>query len=200
MIAYLKGKILQLNTDHIILDVSGVGYKVESYAPFRLGLEGNDAEVFVHTWLRERELRLFGFSTYAEQLLFEKLLTVSGVGPKAGMLIVSNYSVGQVLSAIETAAPEALRVKGVGSKTLAKVVIELRGKVDDVKLRGQGSESESAPQQQLVKPNLPVDELTQALISLGFSKQDVDSLADNVDKSQPFADQIRQSLKLLRPM
>lgn len=201
MIGFLKGKIISLRSDYLLIDVAGVGYKVESFAPFRLGLEGAETEVFIHTWVKETEFRLFGFSSELEVALFERLLTVSGVGPKAAMLLVSNYSLGQILQAVELGDASALRVKGVGTKTLAKVVIELKGKLTDIKTSLGAEPAEiSANTSASQRPDQPalIDELTEALMSLGFRPADYEAYLPQIDREQAFAAQIKQALKLIR--
>lgn len=194
MIRLLRGKIFSIEDDYAIIDVNGVGYKVENNAPFRLGLEGMDVELNIHTHVKETELRLFGFKENIELQLFEKLLDVHGVGPKAAMLIVSAHSPGQILRAIETNDPSVLAVKGVGKKTLAKVIIELKGKLEGI----ISDDSTSGGQQHLVQTENDT-EIVQALESLGFSSKDYESISSKIDPDLTFSEQVKQALKLLRP-
>jgi holliday junction DNA helicase RuvA len=193
MIGLLRGKIYSIAEDYVIVDINGVGYKVENNAPFRLGLEGNEVELFIHTHVREVELRLFGFKEKVELQLFEKLLNVHGVGPKAAMQIVSTHSVGQILIAIENNDPDLLAVKGVGKKTLAKVILDLKGKLEGIAGKAEG---DNPPGQLSISD--PNPELAQALESLGFRPSDYDSIAKKIDPNLTFSEQVKQALSLLR--
>lgn len=211
MINYLRGKVLEIRGDHLVLDVSGVGYKVENHAPFRLGLEGQEVALHIYTHVKETELRLFGFSSYLELTLFEHLLDVSGVGPKSAMAVISNYSARQILHAIKTADASGIRVKGVGAKTLAKIVIELKGKTEDVERMliqherqvavGKATETnaiDTAPSSKVELSGTYDSDLASALANLGYKPHDFSPILPKVDLDKPFAEQIKQALQLLR--
>lgn len=197
MIAQLTGKVSEIAGNYLILDVNGVGYKVESFAPFRLGSEGQLATIRIYTHVRETELRLFGFTNKAELEVFEKLLEVSGVGPKTAMQLVSNFSVGQLLQAVMLGDAKSLTIKGVGQKTLAKIVIELKGKLDSISL-AQVSQAENlvaGGNNQLAAAN---SDLQEALFSLGYKPHDFAEVIKKIDAQLPLAEQLREALKLLR--
>lgn len=198
MIIKLKGKIDFLGNNFLIMMVGGVGYKVESAAPFRLGLEGTETEIYTYTHVAERELRLFGFGSLQELELFEKLLTVSGVGPKSAMLLVSSYSVRQITAAIKFAQPERLVVKGVGSKTLAKIIIELRGKLDNLLPEIPGDQAQTVSTELTEEDVSPDQDLISALNSLGYKEFDYRSILSKIDKEQSISQQLKQALQLLR--
>lgn len=191
MIARLTGKIAELRDNYLILDVHGVGYKVENFAPYRLGLEGMEVVVEIYTHVREEEIRLFGFANRAELELFEKLLTVSGVGPKSAMLLTSNYSPRQISSAIERGDQAALLVKGIGAKTIAKILIELKGKVN------LATAADDTDSQTVTQPVEPVNELTEALLGLGYKLEEVKRILPEVKPDLPFAQQVKQALALI---
>ncbi len=199
MITQLTGKITEMQSDYLILDVNGVGYKVESFAPFRLGLEGTEVQIRTYTHVRETELRLFGFANAAELELFERLLQVSGVGPKTAMLLVSNFSVKYIIQAVQIEDPKALAVKGVGTKTLAKVVIELKGKLTDLasRLGTDNGESYSTGNSQLTLEAKHSD-LSAALDSLGYKPLDYKDILEKIDSDGTLANQVKQALQLLR--
>jgi len=131
MIAYLKGKILSKGPNFLILSTGQVGYKV--YAPASLLIKhktGGELEVFIYTYVREDQLALYGFSGPEELELFEFLISVSGVGPKMALSILSTTSAEHVKSAIVGGeAAVFTKVSGVGRKTAERLIIELREKL-----------------------------------------------------------------------
>jgi Holliday junction DNA helicase RuvA len=160
MIASLHGKIQARSADSLILDVGGVGYRVRvtTGTLASLGAVGSDAQLFTHLHVREDDLSLYGFATEEELRLFEKLLTVSGIGPKVGMGVLSNASPETIRYAIAQGNAEVLTaIPGIGKKTAQRLVLELRGKID---VSGLGEISELSP----------IDEdVMNALINLGYS-------------------------------
>lgn len=162
MIGYLKGQVKYTETKAIIIDVNGVGYRVEvgkiDY------LEGQDVELFIHTHVREQELRLFGFKTQDDLAMFEKLLEVQGVGPKVAMSLISELGLERILYAFENENPHALKVSGVGLKTAEKIVLEMRGK----EIKVQSSSISKLPVSRAV-----VEEAISALEGLGYKKFEI---------------------------
>lgn len=131
MIAYLKGKILSKGPNFLVLSVGLVGYKV--YAPASLLIKhkpGSELEAFIHTHVREDQISLYGFSSAEELELFEFLISVSGVGPKMALSILSATSAEHIKSAI-TGGDAAVftKVSGVGRKTAERLIVELREKL-----------------------------------------------------------------------
>lgn len=159
MIASLQGKVASTHSDHVIIVVNGVGYRV--YAPHST-LERLDAgEVFLHTEMivREDAINLYGFATLAERDLFDTLLKVNGIGPRMALSILSAISVDQLRSAIFSERAEILmRVPGVGKKTAQKIVFELKDKL--------AAGLESAPAMAFDDTNSNV---VDALVALGYS-------------------------------
>jgi len=131
MIGYLDGKIELLRENLAIINVGGVGYRVGLGPSLSSTLHLGDAvQVYVYTQVREDILALYGFSTLAELDLFELLISVSGIGPKAAMGILSAASADKIRASIVNQDPTLLSsVSGVGKKTAEKVVIELKNKV-----------------------------------------------------------------------
>jgi len=205
MIGYLKGKILYNNsTSHFILLVGGVGYRVETMLPEKFGLEGMETEAFIYTHVSENDLRLFGFSSTLEQELFEKLISVSGVGPKTGLQIIGNYSPAQLVAAIKSGAADSIKVKGVGAKTVAKIIIELKGRLDELELKHKELRGDSADLSADARTNSSTanmfaqSELESALTNLGFSPNDIKKVIPQVPLNLAFADQLRKALSLIR--
>ncbi|MFZ2193864.1 MAG: Holliday junction branch migration protein RuvA [Candidatus Moraniibacteriota bacterium] len=134
MIAYLKGKIEYLKNNYVILDVNGVGYKVNLSAYTFGKIAGKeDVNLFIYTHVREDALALHGFLTSDEQEMFELLISISGIGPKAGMGILSIATPKTIRTAILNEDPSILtKVSGIGKKTAERVILELRNKVADM--------------------------------------------------------------------
>jgi Holliday junction DNA helicase RuvA len=197
MIGFLSGKIIDNSDGVILLDVNGVGYEVNvGGVVFDVG---SDYQVYIHTQLRETELSLWGFKTQTELKLFRMLTSVSGVGPKTGLLIVTQKGVNSVVRAILNDDVNELQVKGVGSKTSKKIIIELRNKVEkefDTQMLQSGS----------VTHELKVDakvrlEAVYALESLGYRKYDIEKIFDEqsiaVDENTRVEELIKQLLKYI---
>jgi Holliday junction DNA helicase RuvA len=131
MIGFLRGKALIIKENTVILDVSGVGYKVLTPLPFLLSLtEGQETSLYIHTHVREDQITLFGFKDENDLFLFEKLTSVSGIGPKGALSMLSVHSPSSIAHAVESGDAGALSsTPGVGKKTAEKIIIELKGKL-----------------------------------------------------------------------
>ena len=130
MIASVEGRIAAVNKDHLIVTVQGIGYKL--YVPDGLLNRRIGEEMLLHTSLvvREDSMTLYGFSTSEERNLFETLLTISGVGPRVGLAIISTLSIDNLRNAVVSDRAEILtRVPGIGKKTAQKILFELQDKI-----------------------------------------------------------------------
>jgi Holliday junction DNA helicase RuvA len=133
MIASLRGALLEKRPNQIIVDVHGVGYDVVIPISTYSSLPDTGAEVSIriHTHVREDAIALFGFLTADEKMLFEKLISVSGIGPKLGITVLSGLAASDLTNAIRSGDIQKLtRIPGVGKKTAERIVLELRDKVD----------------------------------------------------------------------
>lgn len=133
MIASLRGALLEKRPNQIIVDVHGVGYDVVIPISTYSALPDTGAEVSVrvHTHVREDAIALFGFLTTDEKMLFERLISVSGIGPKLGITVLSGLAAADLTNAIRSGDIQKLtRIPGVGKKTAERIVLELRDKVD----------------------------------------------------------------------
>ena len=154
MIALIRGEVVARGTDHVVVDVRGVGYKV--FVPRHPA--GDSVSFHTHHVVREDAQQLFGFESREELALFEMLITVSGVGPKAALSLLSVSSPAQLASAIASGDAVALsRAPGVGKKTAERLIVDLKGKIQ----RG-GVEREPA--------DMPTDDdAAAALQALGYT-------------------------------
>ena len=146
MIAHLKGSIFEKHPNQVILEAGGVGYDVQipisTY--MSLGEVGDSAALRIHTYVREDTIVLFGFSTAEEKSLFERLISVSGIGPKLAITVLSGLAVPDLVAAIRTNdVVRLVRIPGVGKKTAERIVLELKDKVAAVEAEG-GSQPAAA--------------------------------------------------------
>ena len=135
MIAHLRGRLLSKTPNQAIVDCAGVGYDVTiRVATFSaLPAEGTEATLHIHTHVREDQIALFGFSETQEKRLFEKLLTISGIGPKLAITVLSGIAADRLITAIRSGDHATLtRIPGIGKKTAERVVLELKDKLDDL--------------------------------------------------------------------
>src|SRR5580658_6069720 len=135
MIAHLRGVLLVKSPNRAILECAGVGYEVAiSVATFSaLPAEGAETKLHIYTRVAEDALALFGFAEIAEKRLFERLLTISGIGPKLAITVLSGIDSARLVTAIRGGDHAALvRIPGIGKKTAERVVLELKDKLDDL--------------------------------------------------------------------
>ena len=162
MIAHLRGRVLFKQPNQVVLDVAGVGYDVAiSVTTFTaLPAEGTEAALFIHTHVREEAIALFGFHEPAEKRLFEKLLAVSGIGPKLAITVLSGLPSERLVAAIRGQDHATLtRIPGIGKKTAERVVLELKDKLDDMA---------SAPVIAAAGP--AGEDVLSALVNLGYAR------------------------------
>ena len=135
MIAHLRGRILEKSPNQATVECGGVGYDVTiSVATFSaLPAVGTEAALHVYTHVREDQIALFGFADRQEKRLFERLLTISGIGPKLAITVLSGISSDRLVSAIRAQDHATLtKIPGIGKKTAERVVLELKDKLDDL--------------------------------------------------------------------
>ena len=168
MIGYLTGTVLTINNTSLILDVSGVGYRVLSPLTTLLAATvGIPLSLFINTHVREDHITLYGFKDENELFLFEKLTSVSGIGPKSALAMLSIHSPSSLGDAVERGDAEALsHTPGIGKKTAEKIIIELKGKL--AHLIGK-------------EMNDTTLEVRMALEALGYSSKEIHQALDGID-------------------
>ena len=131
MIGFLQGKVHSTDNSSLILDVNGIGYKVFAPLPILISAPKEaPLSLFIHTHVREDHIILYGFKDESDLFLFEKLTSVSGIGPKSALAMLSVHSPSSLADAIERSDAEALsHTPGVGKKTAEKIILELKGKL-----------------------------------------------------------------------
>ena len=196
MIAYLEGKLIEKNPTHLILEVNGVGYSVNipvsSYAS--VGEVGQTVKVLTYQYVREDELKLYGFSSHQERDLFELLISVNGVGPRVALGILSSISVEDFQRSVLAEDLDVLtHISGVGKKTAQRLIVELKEKLGKVDL---GIEKAVEVKEGI---GIPAEEAVLALVSLGYNKLDarkaVQKANSESEESLPIEELIKRALK-----
>jgi len=180
MIAHLRGLLLAKSPNQIIVECSGVGYEVAiSVTTFSaLPGEGASAALHIYTNVREDQIALFGFAELTEKRLFEKLLTISGIGPKLAITVLSGISAERLVSAIRAGDHATLtRIPGIGKKTAERVVLELKDKLEALAVAG----SAEAPQQH----GPAGDDAISALVNLGYQRPVAQKAVEAALKREP---------------
>lgn len=197
MIALLTGKIAYKSPEYIILDVNGVGYRVQ--IPFSTYYElpdgGAEISLNIYTHVKEDAISLYGFRTADEKLFFQLLISVSGIGPKLGKDILSNIQVNELAAAITRGDLARLSaVPGIGKKTAERLVLELKDKVPKLDLAAAATGGEQA------LPSAGIEEdVASALINLGYKEAVVKkALAElRVSPDDSMEQVLKQALKAL---
>jgi Holliday junction DNA helicase RuvA len=196
VIASLFGRLQRKLPDHIVVDVGGVGYSVHVPLSTYNGLPEAGAEVSlaIHTHVREDTLQLFGFLTEAEKEMFLLLMSVSGIGPRLALTILSSMQVSELLGVMQAEDQERLcRIPGIGKKTAGRIVLELKDKLK--KFAASPSAGVS-----VLEHTGPVDDAVSALVNLGYKKSSAEETVASVSKARPGAgieQLLRESLGLL---
>jgi len=164
MIASLRGRLIAKTPNQAIVECGGVGYDATiSVATFTaLPAEGAEARLHIYTHVREDQIALFGFAEMAEKRLFEKLLTISGIGPKLAITVLSGIDSSRLVTAIRASDHATLtRIPGIGKKTAERVVLELKDKMEDMVV---------APEVGGVQLGAAGDDALSALVNLGYQR------------------------------
>ena len=190
MIAHVNGQVVEKFGNSIIIDVNGVGYEVTIPTPDFESVNLNETrKFFTYHSIRENAEELYGFSSLTAKKLFELLISVQGVGPKAGIAILSLAEAEEVRNAIANADTAFIaKASGVGKKSAERVIVDLRDKVGIPSHYG-ASETHftTAAERQ--------DEALDALIALGFPLKEATLALENIDKSLPVEERIKLALK-----
>lgn len=197
----MRGRILSKSPSAVVVDCGGVGYELAiSVATYtELGDEGAEARLHVHTHVREDALLLFGFAERTEKRLFERLLTISGIGPKLAITVLSGISAERLVAAIRGGDHATLtRIPGIGKKTAERVVLELKDKLEDLAGVGVGAEAGA------VRPSLGMtaEDVLSALVNLGYARpvaqKAVESAAKDAAVAGDFERLFRASMAAVR--
>jgi Holliday junction DNA helicase RuvA len=190
MIAYLKGNLIQKSTNQIILDVGGVGYRawIPLSTYLKLGSVDETAELYIYTHLTDNSLSLYGFFSGEEKEIFLKLISISGIGPKLALNILSGIEASDLEDAIRRSDVTRISlIPGIGKKTALRIAVELQEKLE---MKEKVLETEGFQEK---------EDLISALMNLGFKRREVERAVDDTIKvHSPKADfetLLRESLK-----
>lgn len=196
MIAFLNGILHSKQQDELIIDVSGVGYSVEisTQTYETLPDSGKEVKVLIYHHITDSDQRLFGFASSKEKNLFERLITVKGIGPKLGLTILSGLPASNLMEAIVTQDTAALsRISGIGKKTAERMVLELKDKLFD---ESQPSVATGSTEQRSKR-----EESISALEALGFRKKDAEKAVVQIQSKDPdlsISDVVKKALSDLK--
>ena len=194
MIAHLRGKLIYKQPGQAIVEAGGVGYDVTISVPTftALPVVGAETSLHIYTQVSEDQIALFGFQEREEKRLFERLITVSGVGPKLAIKMLSGLSPERTVQAIRGQDHAQLtRIPGVGKKLAERLVVELKDKLDDF----------AVPPAQGAVQGPAVDDVLSALVNLGYQRPAAEKAIENAiakDKSLDFDALFRGALKVIR--
>ena len=196
MIAFLRGRVLEKHPNRLVVDVGGVGYdvavSVSTY--YAAGEPGTEISLRVHTHVREDQLALYGFATPVELSVFQRLIDVSGIGPRLALAVLSGIEARELTAAIQRGDLARLtRIPGVGKKTAERIVVELR---DRLPRELQAMPGEAAP----AAVDARREDLASALANLGYDRRAIDQALDTVLQGQAdasFEQHLRAALKSL---
>jgi Holliday junction DNA helicase RuvA len=199
VIAHIRGQLLYKIPNYVVVDCGGVGYELWiSVTTFtELGELGAEVRLHVHTHVREDALQLFGFYEVTEKLLFEKLLTISGIGPKLAITVLSGIAADRLVAAIRGGDHGTLtKIPGIGKKTAERVVLELKDKLEGL--------AGSAPASASATPSLgaTAEDVLSALVNLGYprpiAQKAVESAAKDAAVSGDFEKLFRAAMSAVR--
>jgi len=193
MIGFLRGTLLATAPNRVLLDVQGVGYEVNiplsTYYQLQKAAGSGSVAFHIHTHVREDALALFGFWTERERRLFERLIAVTGIGPKLAQTVLSGMQPDDLIAALAAGDVRRLNtIPGIGRKTAERMILELRDKVQDLAAELPAG------------PTVAEGDLVEALVSLGYRQAAAHSAVDRVVRQQPdaaFADQLKAALRVL---
>lgn len=201
MFYYLKGELAYRENGMCVIDCGGVGYKLTvsmNTSDMLLSKLGKEVKLFTHLAVREDGVELFGFGTIEERDCFNSLIAVSGIGPKAATSILSTLTPEKLAIAIESEDIKAIsKSQGIGTKTAARVVLELKGKLPD-SLSSISTPSVARAGEVIAKRGGAFQDASEALISLGYDKSSVLDALKNINPDNRDASEIiRLALKNL---
>jgi Holliday junction DNA helicase RuvA len=190
MIAFLRGRVVDKQPNRVIVDIQGVGYDV--HVPlstfYEIGDEGADVALRVHTHVREDALQLYGFLTDLERQLFERLIGISGIGPKLAIAVLSGMDPRELVAAVQRADVARLTgIPGVGKKTAERIVLELKDRLSQVAVPA-AAVTGMAPSDRLRA------DLLSALQNLGYHRPQAEKAVDAVLRAAEHAS-LEEALK-----
>ena len=197
MISYIKGRLEIKSKDYIIVDVGGIGYKIFMSETAINELEkGTEVKVFTYMRVREDDISLYGFLNNEELVTFELLISVGGVGAKSAITILSNITPSKFALAVITNDVNTLKkLPGIGAKTAARIILELK---DKMKTEQSIEENKNEEIKEAIVLDNKANDALEALCVLGYTRKDVEKVLSNIDTNKLTVEEIiKQGLKYL---
>lgn len=203
MLAYIKGSLEIKNNDYVVIDVGGLGYKVNmsKKALENVGNIGDKIKVYTYYRVREDDISIFGFNTNEELRMFELLLSVSGIGAKVALTILSNIEITEfALAVITDDVSKIIKIPGIGKKSAQRIILELKDKLKEQELaEAEGQEQTKTSKQE--KNNEAEEEAIAALQILGYSKKEIEKAFEKLaNKNVSVEELIKKGLTILSQM
>lgn len=203
MLAYIKGSLEIKNNDYIVIDVGGLGYKINmsKKALENVGNIGDKVKVYTYYRVREDDISIFGFNTNEELRMFELLLSVSGVGAKVALTILSNIEITEfALAVITDDVNKIVKIPGIGKKSAQRIILELKDKLKAQELaEADGQEENKTTKQE--KNSEAEEEAIAALQILGYGKKEIEKAFEKLaNKNVSVEELIKKGLTILSQM
>lgn len=196
MFAYIKGILAEKLNNYVVVETMGIGYKIfmSGNAIYQIGEVGEEVKVHTHYHVREDDISLYGFVTNEELKMFELLLSVSGIGAKSAITMLSNISPSEfAMSIIANDISKLTKVPGIGPKSAQRIVLELKDK-----LKNEQAISKTEAVKSVIEVNENTNEAISALQILGYNKKEIEKTLEKFDyQSMGVEDIIRNGLKYL---
>lgn len=196
MFAYIKGSLEEKMSNYVVVETMGIGYKIfmSKTAIGRTGEIGDIVKIYTHYHVREDDISLYGFLSNEELKMFELLISVSGVGAKSAIAMLSNISTSDfAVSIINNDITKLTKVPGIGKKSAQRIVLELKDK-----LKAEQEIAKSEEREQVIEVDENIDEAISALQILGYNRKEIEKAFEKFEyQSMSIEDVIRNGLKYL---
>ena len=213
MLAYIKGNLEIKNNDYIVIDVGGLGYKVNmsKRAIEKVGNIGDKVKVYTYYRVREDDISIFGFNTNEELKMFELLLSVSGIGAKVALTILSSIELAEfALAVITDDVTKIVKIPGIGKKSAQRIILELKDKLKEQQLaeaeaetnaESEAGKQDKAKQKEQEENTQTIEEATAALQILGYGKKEIEKAFEKLaNKNVSVEELIKKGLTILSQM
>ena len=198
MFAYIKGTLEEKSTNYVVIDVGGIGYKIfmSNISINEIGELGNKVKVHTHYYVREDNISLYGFLTHEELKMFELLLSVSGIGAKSAISMLSNITpAGFACAIISNNVALLKKIPGIGPKTAQRIILELQ---DKLKSEQELAKQDDQEEIKVINNNENVEEAMQALQILGYNKKEIEKAFEKIANTDVSVEElIKKGLSIL---
>ena len=192
MYAYIKGEVVQITNNYIVIENNGIGYIIHMSLRSLERFNEGDKDILIYTYqnVREDDISLFGFKTIEEKNIFEKLITVSGIGVKTAINMLSNIEPSEfVLAVITSDIPKLTTLPGIGKKSAQRIILELQDKLKTDEI----SEVKNIK----VMDSEIYEELVSALKILGYTTKEIKNVEGKIERDLDIEEALKQALKIL---